>query len=106
MPPQTIKWVPVQIEVASLRGIGAPLIEIALQVSKTGLYWPPRPLQTIIRVPVHTAVSYARDEGAPVREVGSHVSAEGSYRPPVFVLTLPATTPPQTIIFVPVQTAA
>jgi hypothetical protein len=60
-PPQTIMRVPVQIEVDSSRGAGAPLVVVAVQVSKTGSYRPPEfwvpPLQTIIRAPVQTAVA-------------------------------------------------
>jgi hypothetical protein len=58
----------------------------------------------IISLPVQTAAE-TRGEGALVVLVAVQLSVSGSYLPPVFKKVMPLN-PPQTIISVPVHTAA
>ena len=64
-PPQIIISLPVQTAVCKVRGSGALMMLVAVQLSLPGLYLPPvlrttgkpwSPPQTIISLPVHTAV--------------------------------------------------
>src|SRR6266403_579644 len=56
-PPHTIISLPLQTAVCALRGEGALVVLMAVQLLELGLYFPPpTPLQTIISLPVHTAV--------------------------------------------------
>src|SRR5437667_9088504 len=95
---------------------------VAVQLSVLGLYLPPvfklwvwspfwlNPPHIIISLPVHTAVCLARSSGAFRMFVGVHVSSvqgEGGcaqYLPPV-LKGLMKSSPPQTIIWLPVHTA-
>ena len=92
--------------------MGALVVLVVVQPSVAGLYLPPvlkklppMPAQTIISLSVHTAVCDCRPAGALVVLVAVQLSVLGSYRPPVsnWVVKSP---PPQTIISLPVQTAA
>jgi hypothetical protein len=68
------------------------MVLVAIQVSVTGLYFPPvfrkvLPLyspQIIISLPVQTAVWLARASGALVALVAVQLSVLGLYFPPVF----------------------
>lgn len=82
------------------------MVLMAVQASVAGLYLPPvlgtlNPPQIIISVPVHTAVVNCPLAGALVVLTLVQVSVAGSYFPPV-----EPQVPPQTIISLPVQTAA
>jgi hypothetical protein len=66
-PPQMIITLPVQMAVWLVRGVGAPIKLVAVQLSVKGLYLPPElsnaqqleellPPHTIISFPVQTAV--------------------------------------------------
>ena len=83
---------------------------VAVHVSATGSYLSSvfvsgAPPQTTILTTLlaHTAVCRYLALGAPVVLVVCHVFVAGSYLPPV--LRLPSSTPPQTIILLPVHTA-
>jgi hypothetical protein len=114
-PPQTTTCVPVHTAVCLSRVRGAPVVDVAAQVSATGSYLPPVlvvpptalvvPPQTIIRVPAHTAVGERRAVGAPVVDMAAQAFVAGSYRLPVLMGLEAKLFPPHTIMCVPVQTA-
>jgi hypothetical protein len=57
VPPHTIISLPLQTAVCALRGKGALVVLMAVQLLELGLYFPPpTPFQTIISLPVQTAV--------------------------------------------------
>jgi hypothetical protein len=68
------------------------VVLVAVQLSVSGLYFPPVfkklrvsvPPQTIISVPVQTAVCWYRPVGAFVMVVAVQLSVAGLYLPPVF----------------------
>jgi hypothetical protein len=100
---------PVHTTVASLRGPGAPEVDVGLQVSVIGSYRPPVrsevPPHTTISRPVHTATWNARVEGAPRDAISVQVSVAGSYRLPSEYTVPTLFMPPNTIISLPVHTA-
>ena len=110
-PPQTIMRLPVHTAEKLFLAVGAPVVEVAIQVSVDGLYLPPElslpdppvPPQIIICEPVHKAALLYLAAGAPEVSVAAQLSVHGLYLPPVFRY-MPSS-PPHTIIRVPVHTA-
>src|SRR5262245_5057082 len=101
---------PAQTAVCWRRAEGAFVVDVRVQVSAAGSYWPPvlrldplpgYPPHTIMRFPVQTVLCCLRAEGAFVVDVAVQASVAGSYRPPV---TDPPP-PPHTTISLPVHTA-
>src|SRR6476620_4346108 len=91
IPPQTIILVPVHTAVWFVRGVGALVVLVIIQLLFTGLYIPPvlkralglLPHQMIISMPVHTAVCLKRPAGALVVLNAVQVFVLGLYLPPV-----------------------
>src|SRR5437867_12386991 len=110
IPPHTIIRLPVHTAVWSMRGAGAPVIEVDDQASSAGSYLPPLlwngdgpcPPHTIMSEPVHTELCFHLGEGDGPWLVGVQESETGSYRPPELSR---GPSPPHTIIRLPVQTA-
>jgi len=104
---------PVQTECVAFPVLvtGAPLLDVGVQLSVTGVYrapdvravMPSEPPQMTMTLPVQTLVCSERAVGAPVAPVGVHVSRAGEYRPPVPIWV--PLYPPHTIMSPPVQTA-
>jgi hypothetical protein len=96
-----------------MRAEGTLAVVVAVQWSVLGSYLPPVfkkkppefiPPQMIISLPVQIAVCSIRAEGTLAIPVAVQVSVLGSYLPPVFRRPN-SPSPPQMIIWVPVQTA-
>src|SRR5262245_38374335 len=101
LPVQTAEW--------TYRASGASTRLVAVQLSVIGSYRPPvfitdpkrTPPQTIMLLPVQTDVWKDRGDGALIADSDPQVSSRGSYFLPTLRLESP-----QTIIRLPVQTAA
>src|SRR6266581_3084329 len=110
---------PVQSAVWPMRGEGAFVVESATQLFDLGSYRAPvlkisytappliAPPKTTISLPVQTAEKVSRAVGAPANDVARQESRTGLYRPPVWTdAPKLGSSPPQTIISVPVHTGA
>src|SRR5437588_12980246 len=96
-----------------VRGAGALVVLVAVQVLVLGLYLPPvlkalppsHPPQIIISLPLQIAVCAFRAFGALVVLVAVQLSAPGLYLPPVFKWFNSSPIPLQIITSLPVHTA-
>src|ERR1051326_454298 len=102
---------PLQTAVLVSRLSGALSVLVAVQLSGLGLYLPPlfkspespSPLQTIISLPFHTALCKSLPSGASKVLVAVQLLVLGLYLPPEFDPGPFTSSPPQTIMSLPLQ---